>query len=83
MVAYQPGKAAKVPAAATISHTSLPSQSGPMVWMASRRPRSSRPTTPWSMPTPKSNPSSTRNPVQKTTRTTNQKLTRVMAGLSR
>ena len=78
MVAYQPGKAAKVPAAATISHTSLPSQSGPMVWMASRRPCSSRPTTPWSMPTPKSNPSSTRNPVQRTTRTTNQKLTRVM-----
>jgi hypothetical protein len=78
MVAYQPGKAAKVPAAATISHTSLPSHSGPMVAMASRRPRSSPPTTPCSMPTPKSNPSNTRNPVQNTTRTTNQKLTRVM-----
>ena len=56
------GKAAKVPAAATISHTSLPSQIGAMVRMAAPRASSSRPTTPWSMPTPKSNPSSTRNP---------------------
>src|SRR5215204_50045 len=78
MVAYQPGKAANMPAAATISQTSLPSHSGPMAPSAFRRPWSSRPTRPWSMPTPKSNPSSTRNPVQNTTRTMNQKLTRVM-----
>jgi hypothetical protein len=31
------------------------------------------------MPTPKSKPSRTRNPVQSTTSTTNQKVTRVMA----
>ena len=78
MVAYQPGKAAKVPAAATISQTSLPSQTGAMVRMASSRSCSSRPTTPWSMPTPKSKPSRIRNPVQNTTRTTNQNVIRDM-----
>ncbi len=31
MVAYQPGKAAKITAPATISHTSLPSHTGPIV----------------------------------------------------
>src|SRR5688572_6807731 len=78
MVAYQPGKAANIPAAATISHTSLPSHSGPIAPMATRRPVSLRPTTPWSMPTPKSKPSSTRNPVHSTVRTMNQNVTRVM-----
>src|SRR6266545_4298507 len=82
MVAYQPGKAANMPAAATISHTSLPSQTGPMVAIATRRPASSRPTTPWSMPTPKSKPSSTRNPVHSTVRTMNQKVTRDIANAS-
>src|SRR5580700_508911 len=49
----------------TISQTSLPSQSGPIVLMAARRPASSVPITACSMPTPKSNPSRTKNPVHK------------------
>src|SRR5579863_2484817 len=65
MVAYQPGNAAKIAAAATTSQTSLPSHSGPIVLMAARRPASSRPTTPCSMPTPKSNPSRTKKPVHR------------------
>src|SRR5271169_177833 len=65
MVAYQPGNAANMPAAATISQTSLPSHSGPIVLMAARRPASSVPITPCSMPTPKSKPSRTKNPVHK------------------
>jgi hypothetical protein len=55
--AYQPGNAANIDAPATISHTSLPSQTGPMVLMRTRRSVSSRPSTGRSMPTPKSNPS--------------------------
>src|SRR3954451_12836942 len=78
MVAYHPGNAANVPAAATTSQTSLPSQSGPMVAITARRPASSRPTTPCSMPTPKSNPSRTKNPTHSTVRTRNQKATRVI-----
>src|SRR3954467_1528898 len=78
MVAYQPGKAAKVAAVATMSQTSLPSHTGAMVERTARRPGSSRPTTPCSIPTPKSNPSSRRNPAQSTVRTRNQKATRVM-----
>src|SRR4051794_8063332 len=77
MVAYQPGKAAKVAAVATMSQTSLPSQSGAMVEMTARRPGSSRPTTPCSIPTPKSNPSSRKNPAHSTVRARNQKATRV------
>src|SRR5271156_3991886 len=65
MVAYQPGNAANMPAAATISQTSLPSHSGPIVLMAARRPASSVPITLCSMPTPKSNPSRTKKPVHK------------------
>src|SRR3954452_7539308 len=78
MVADQPGKAAKVPAVATTSQTSLPSHTGAMVEMTARRPGSSEPTTPCSIPTPKSKPSRRRNPVQSTVRTRNQKATRVM-----
>ena len=37
MVAYQPGKAAKSTAPATISHASLPSQTGPIVLTMTRR----------------------------------------------
>ena len=70
-VAYQAGKAANIAAPATISHTSLPSQNGPMALIATRRSSSSRPTTVCSMPTPKSNPSSTKKPVQKNATTTN------------
>src|ERR1039457_3579917 len=72
MVAYQPGNAANMAAPATISQTSLPSHSGPMVLMAARRPASSRPTTLASMPTPKSKPSRTKKPVHKTAMMMNQ-----------
>src|ERR1700755_2657649 len=78
MVAYQPGKAANMPAPATISQTSLPSHSGPIVLMAARRPASSRPTTACSMPTPKSNPSKTKNPVHKNAMTMYQNGTRLL-----
>ena len=63
MVAYQDGNAAKMPAPATISQTSFPSQNGPMEFMAARFSSSVFPTIPCSMPTPKSNPSRTKNPA--------------------
>src|SRR5215813_735448 len=72
MVAYQPGNAANMAAAAVISQTSLPSHSGPMVLMAARRPASSVATRSCSMPTPKSNPSRTKNPVHKIAMMVNQ-----------
>jgi len=72
MVAYQAGNAANMAAPATISHTSLPSHSGPIVLMAARRPASSRPTALCSMPTPKSKPSRTKKPVHKIAMTLNQ-----------
>ncbi len=78
MVAYQPGNAANIAAPATISQTSLPSQSGPIVLIAARRPASSRPTTACSMPTPKSKPSRTKNPVHTTAISKNQNETRVI-----
>src|SRR5215831_6068989 len=74
MDAYHAGKAAKVEAPATISQTSLPSQNGPMALIATRCSVSVRPTKRWSAPTPKSNPSSTMNPVQNTATTMNQKI---------
>src|SRR4051794_1545213 len=55
-----------------MSHTSLPSHSGPIVAMAARRPASSLPTTPCSIPTPRSKPSSTKKPVQRMAMTANQ-----------
>src|SRR6266498_596617 len=72
MVAYQPGNAANMAAPATISQTSLPSHSGPIVLMAARRPASSLPTAPCSMPTPKSKPSRTKKPVHRTAMRMNQ-----------
>src|ERR1700723_3017129 len=72
MVAYQPGNAANMAAAATISQTSLPSHSGPIVLMAARRPASSLPTALCSMPTPKSKPSRAKKPVHRTAMTMNQ-----------
>ena len=72
IVAYQPGKAANMAAPATISHTSLPSHHGPIVLIATRRSVSERPINRCSAPTPKSNPSSTKNPIQKTTMMMNQ-----------
>ena len=82
MVAYQSGKAANVAAPATISHTSLPSQTGPIVLTSTRRSRSLRPTNECSMPTPKSKPSSTKNPVQKTATITNQRVPSEMPPMS-
>ena len=79
MVAYQPGNAANMAAPATISQTSLPSHSGPIVLMAARRPASSLPTTPCSMPTPKSKPSRTKKPVHRTVMTMNQNGTSFIA----
>src|SRR5271166_509021 len=58
-----------MPAPATISQTSLPSHSGPIVLMAARRPASSVPITACSMPTPKSNPSRMKKPVHNTAMT--------------
>src|SRR6478609_8703300 len=77
-VAYQPGKAANIAAPATINHTSLPSQNGPIAFSAVRCSRSSRPTIVCSTPTPKSNPSRTKNPVQKKATTMNQAVSRDM-----
>src|SRR3954449_3031374 len=79
MVAYQPGKAANMPAAATISHTSLPSHTGPMVPSAVCLPASSPPRTPCSIPTPKSKPSRTRKPIHRAAIRTNQNSARVIA----
>ena len=80
MVAYQPGKAANIAAPATISHTSLPSQNGPIELIASRRSASVRPTSPCSIPTPKSKPSSTKNPVQSSVTSVNQTSAKSIAG---
>ena len=52
MEAYQAGKAANMPAPATMSQTSLPSQNGPMLLMATRRSMSVLPTTMCRAPTP-------------------------------
>ena len=65
-------------APATISQTSLPSHSGPMVLMAARRSASVRPTTLCSMPAPKSNPSRMKNPVHKIAMTMNQNGTKAL-----
>ena len=72
IVAYQPGNAANIDAPATISHTSLPSHQGPIVLIATRRSVSLRPMNMCSAPTPKSNPSSTKKPTQKTAMMMNQ-----------
>ena len=57
-VAYHSGKAANVAPPATRTQTSLPSQTGPIVLIRTRRSRSSRAKVGISMPTPKSKPSS-------------------------
>ena len=79
MVAYQPGKAANMPAPATISQTSLPSHTGLMVASAVCLPASSPPRTPCSIPTPKSKPSRTRKPIHRAATRTNQNSARVIA----
>ena len=60
IVAYHSGKAAKVAPPAVSSHTSFPSQWGPIVRTVWVRSRSSLATRGSSMPTPKSKPSRTR-----------------------
>src|SRR5690606_6609098 len=63
----------------TSSHTSLPSQTGPMVLMSTRRSRSSLAIRPTSMPTPKSKPSSTKYPTNRTAIRMNQTVVSSMA----
>src|SRR5262249_56494987 len=75
----QAGPAARAAAAAPLSEPSLPAHSGPSVLIAARRPASSRPTAVCSMPTPKSNPSRTKNPVHKMVMTMNQNGTSLIA----
>ena len=58
--AYQNGKAANIAPTAVISHTSLPSQTGPMMFSSTRRRGSSRAQKRTSMPTPRSKPSRAR-----------------------
>ena len=70
-VAYQPGKAANMAAPPTISQTSLPSQTGPMVLSAVRRSGSASPIPTRAngsinMPTPKSKPSRMKKPRNST-----------------
>ena len=77
-VAYQSGNAANVAPPATMSQTSLPSQNGPIVLIATRRSRSVFPTTVCNAPTPKSNPSRTKNPVQKKAMMMNQTICKPM-----
>ena len=66
IVAYQPGNAAKVAPPAVSSHTSLPSQVGPMARTMMSRSSSSLPREGRSMATPKSNPSRKKNPIHRT-----------------
>src|SRR5215218_9067260 len=61
------------------SQTSLPSHTGPTVSSIVRRSSSSRATNGSSMPTPKSNPSSTKYVAQKTPIRQNQKTSSVTA----
>src|SRR5262245_29833447 len=65
-----------------MSHTSLPSQNGPIELIATRRTCSVLPTTPCSTPTPKSKPSSTKNPVHRTATMPNHRSGRVMSASS-
>ena len=60
MVAYHSGNAANIAPPAVSSHTSLPSQCGPMVRTVAVRSSGVLPTMRRSIPTPKSKPSSTR-----------------------
>src|SRR3954462_12919798 len=68
-------------ATATTSHTSLPSHSGPIVFITALRPASSLLMTPWTAPTPRSKPSSTKNPVHSTAMRMNHRVGRVMGRL--
>src|SRR5262249_41579039 len=72
IVPYQAGKAAKVAPPATTSHVSFPSQTGPIVSSIVFRSSSSRGTNGSNMPTPKSKPSSRKEPAQSTPMRRNQ-----------
>src|SRR6266568_8526328 len=63
---------------AVSSQTSLPSQTGPMVLIMVRRSGSSFPRKGRRMPTPKSNPSSTKYPDHRIAMRMNQKVARFM-----
>ena len=67
------GNAANVAPPAVSSHTSLPSHIGPIVWITARRSFWSCATVRMSMPTPKSKPSSTKNPIHRTAMRMNQR----------
>jgi hypothetical protein len=73
-VAYQNGNAANVAPPAVSSQTSLPSQTGPIVLIITRRSSSVAPSGCSSMPTPKSNPSRKKYPIQRTAMRMNQKV---------
>ena len=75
-MAYQPGKAANVAPPATISHTSLPSHTGPIVLIKTRLSVSSLARNGSSVPTPKSNPSSTKYPIHRIAISANQNVWR-------
>ena len=64
--------AANIDAPAVINQTSFPSHHGPIVLITTRRSVSVLPITMCSIPTPKSNPSSTKNPIQRTVMMMNQ-----------
>jgi hypothetical protein len=72
--AYHSGKAAKVAAPAVISHTSLPSHTGPMVFSSTRRSVLLRANSFMSIPTPRSKPSRKRYPVHSTAMMMNQRV---------
>ena len=62
---------------AVSSHTSLPSQTGPMVPISTRRSASSLPRKGSEIPTPKSNPSRKKYPTQSTAMRVNQSVSRL------
>ena len=78
IVAYHSGNAANSAPPATISHTSLPSQTGPMVRMIVFLAAESLPMNGAKIPTPKSKPSRRKYPANKNAMRTNQKVLRSM-----
>src|SRR5690606_40319081 len=76
---YHSGKAANIAPPPTSSHTSFPSQTGPIVLIRTRRSFSSLASRPTSMPTPKSKPSSTKYPMKRKAIRTNQTVVSSMA----
>src|SRR4051794_12000718 len=79
MVAYASGNAANSAPPKVISHTSLPSQIGPIELMKIRRSWSVR-ASGCRMPTPRSNPSSIAYPARRTPRRMNQMTCKSIVG---